>query len=266
MKNFLIVSALALISSASAFAVQLTPETVSAFDRYIAAYEAQRFHLPAFLASEETAQHREQLLKGEVVVFPGKNNGDVEVPSGLIHDWVGAIFVPGANLDKVLTTIKDYGHQSQTYAPDIAESRLESHQGNDDFTVFMKVVKSKFMLSDVLNTEHKIRFTRVSPERVYCKSYSTRVAELSNPGTKNEHELPVGNDRGFLWRMYGYWFFEQKDNGVYVEYESISLSRDVPLMGKLIGPVLHSLPAESLRSSMEKTRKALEVTATRSSN
>lgn len=265
MKYFSYIACLA-VTISSASAVQLTPETVSAFDKYIASYESQRFQLPAFLESEQTPQHREQLQKGEVVIFPGKNNGDIEVPSGLIHDWVGAIFVPGTTLDKVLAVIKDYSHQSQVYAPDIAESRIESHQGNDEFLVFMRVVKSKLMMTDVLNTEHKIRFTRVSPERAYCRSYSTRVSEISNPGSKNEKELPVGNDRGYLWRMYGYWFFEQKDGGVYIEYQSISLSRDVPLMGRLIGPVLHSLPAESLRTSMEKTRKAMETTVVRASN
>ncbi len=258
MKPLFLVPLLCLAGLQSAQAVELNPQTVSAFDRYTADYEAQRFKSSAFLESAETAQRRQQLAKGEVVVFPGKKNGDIEVPGGLIHDWVGAIFVPGVTLDKVLAVIQDYSHQSRVYAPDIAESRIRSHPAADDFNVYMKVVKSKYMLSDVLNTEHKIHFTHVSPEKVYCSSYSTRVAEISNPGTKNEHELPVGNDRGFLWRMYGYWFFEQKDGGVYIEYESISLSRDVPmLMGKVLGPLLHSLPAESLRSSMEKTKKAV---------
>ena len=266
MKTFVLAVVCALAGSRLASAVQLTPETAAAFDHYIADYEATRFQLPAFLEAKETEPRRQQLLKGDVVVFPGKNNGDIEVKSGLIHDWVGAIFVPGVTLDKVLGVIQDYDRQRQVYAPDIADSKVKSHEGNNDFQVYMKVVKSKYMMSDVLNTEHKIHFTRLSPERVYCRSYSTRVAEISNAGTKNEHELPVGNDRGFLWRMYGYWFFEQKDGGVYIEYESISLSRDVPLMGRLIGPMLHSLPAESLRTSMEKTKKAVANTVVRASN
>ena len=215
----------------------------------------------------DNPQNQEHLRDGAVVVFPGSGKGEIAVPSGLIHDWVGTIFVPGVTLQKALAVIQDYAHQSVTYAPDIAESRVRSHQGNDDFEVYMRIVKSKFMMSDVLATEHKIHFTYLGPDKSFCKSYSTKIAEVSDPGTSKEHELPVGKDRGFLWRMYGYWFFEQKDGGVYVEYESISLSRDVPmLMSKILGPVLHSLPAESLRNSMEKTRKALVVAPVRSSD
>ncbi len=258
MKFFLLVAAVAVVFSSRLSAVQLTPETVDAFNRYVADYEAHRFQSPTFISSAATDARRQQMQHGEAVVFPGQKNGDIEIKNGLIHDWVGGVFVPGARLDKVLAVIQDYGHQSRVYAPDIAESRIRSREGTDEFNVYMRVMKSKFMLNDVLNTEHKIKFTRVSPDREYCRSYSTRVAEVANPGSKDEHELPVGSDRGFLWRMYGYWFFEQKDGGVYIEYESISLSRDVPmLMGKVLGPILHSLPAESLRSSMEKTRKAV---------
>jgi hypothetical protein len=42
-----------------------------------------------------------------------------------------------------------------------------------------------------------------------------------------ERELPVGKDRGLLWRLYGYWLYEERDGGVIVECESVTLTRDV---------------------------------------
>ena len=44
--------------------------------------------------------------------------------------------------------------------------------------------------------------------------------------------------------------------------KSITLSRDIPFgMGKVLGPILHNVPAESLRSSLAKTRSAVSGSA-----
>jgi hypothetical protein len=95
---------------------------------------------------------------------------------------------------------------------------------------------------------------------VFSRAYSKRITEVSNPGTSSEHELPVGNDRGLLWRLNVYWFFEERDHGVYMECEAITLTRDVPFgAGKLFSPIVQSVPAESLRTTLEQTRKAVEA-------
>lgn len=172
---------------------------------------------------------------------------------------MGILFIPDATLKTALSIVQDYGRQPEIYKPDIADARLESRIGNV-FLVYMRLVKAKFFLSDVLNTEHEIRFTSLDSTRAYSRSYSKRIAEVSNPGKPNEHELPVGEDRGLLWRMYSYWFFEERDGGVYVSCESITLTRDIPfVMAKLLSPIIHELPAEQVRAGLEKTRKAVEA-------
>jgi hypothetical protein len=124
----------------------------------------------------------------------------------------------------------------------------------------MRIVKSKFFLTDVLNTEHDIHFVPLDGKRVYSRGYSTRVAEVTDPDTPKEHELPVGKDRGLMWRLYGYWFYEERDGGVIVECESVTLTRDVPFgMGHLLSPIVHGLPAESLRKGLESTRRAVSI-------
>jgi pyruvate/2-oxoglutarate dehydrogenase complex dihydrolipoamide acyltransferase (E2) component len=60
-----------------------------------------------------------------------------------------------------------------------------------------------------------------------------------------------------LWRLNSYWRFEERDGGVYVECEAISLSRDVPLgLGWLVNPIIRSLPQESLANTLRETRDA----------
>lgn len=71
------------------------------------------------------------------------------------------------------------------------------------------------------------------------------------------NELPVGKDRGLLWRLYGYWFFEERDGGVYIACESVTLTRDIPFaLKKLLGPVINEMPGDSIRTSLTQTRKA----------
>ena len=58
--------------------------------------------------------------------------------------------------------------------------------------------------------------------------------------------------------MYSYWFFEEKDGGVYIACESVTLTRDIPaIMGTLLGPILRDLPGESVRNTLDQTRQAI---------
>jgi hypothetical protein len=242
-------------------AAELKKETSDAFDHYVASAEAnleQRYKGDHFLWSDDLSpSQRAALSRGDIVMQGGNGNGVTEIKSGLIHDWWGAVFVRAANLAKTMSVVQDYPRHNQIYKPEVASALIRSRQDNV-FNVYMRIVKSKFFLTDVLNTEHEIHFVQLDPSRVYSRSYSKRVAEVTDPGKPTERELPVGKDRGLLWRMNGYWFFEERDGGVYIECEEVSLSRDIPFgMNKLIGPILHSVPAESLHNSLEETRRGI---------
>jgi hypothetical protein len=243
----------------SAFAVDLTQATVDAFDRYIAATEERldpRFRGTHFLWEADCPEWRQQLKRDALIIQP-QSSGTIDIKGGMIQDWIGAVFIPDSSLKKTLSIVQDYEHHKDFYKPEVADAKIRSRQG-DDFRVYMRIVKSKLMLSDVLNTEHEIRFTTVDSHRVYSRVYSRRIAEVTDPGKPGEHELEVGKDRGFLWRIYGYWFFEESDGGVYVTCESITLTRDLPFaLGKILGPILRELPGESVRNSLEQTRKAV---------
>jgi hypothetical protein len=110
----------------------------------------------------------------------------------------------------------------------------------------------------VLATEHDVQYFRLGRTRAYSRSYSTKIAQLENPGEPGERELPVGNDNGFLWRLYSYWRMEERDGGVYLECQAISLTRGIPAgLGWMIEPIIRDLPKESLIKTLEATRRAL---------
>ena len=249
------------LSSVHLRAAELKGETIDEFDRYVAAVEERinrRYNVEHFLWSDELPQlQRNSLQHGEIAIEGARNKGTTLVKNGLIHDWWGAVFMPAATLAKTIEVVQDYERHNIIYQPEVAAARILSRQGND-FRIYLRIVKAKFLVSAVLNSEHEIHFVQLDPTRIYSRSYSRRISEVIDPDKPTEHELPVGKDRGLLWRMNGYWFFEERDGGVYVESEAVSLSRDIPFgMGNVLGPILHSVPAESLRNSLEKTRRAI---------
>ena len=113
-------------------------------------------------------------------------------------------------------------------------------------------------MTTVFNTEYDVRYSLLDPTHADSRSYSTRIAELENPGQPGEREKPPGEDHGFLWRLYSYWHFQQADGGTYIQCEAISLTRDVPTgLGWMIQPFIEKIPVESLRFTLTSTRDAL---------
>jgi hypothetical protein len=211
-----------------------------------------------FLWFDDSPDIRAHLLAGTVVAQPVQGNGVVSLPGGLIQDWIGAVFIPNATLAETMRVVQDYPQHVEMYKPEVAEIKVLSHTGND-YVIRTRVVKSKFFISDVLDVENSIHYVVLDPKRIYSRSVSQRVVEIADAGKQNEHELPVGHDRGLMWRINGYWFFAESDGGVFITCESITLTREIPfLMSKMLGPVLHELPAEALKSSLEQTRKAIQ--------
>jgi hypothetical protein len=143
---------------------------------------------------------------------------------------------------------------------DVLRSRLLKADGNY-FKVYLRLHQNAIIIA-VFNAEFDVSYFPLDKNRAHSRSYSTRIAELENPDRSDEREKPVGNDRGFLWRLYSYWRFQEKDRGVYVQLESVALSRSVPvLLAWVVNPLLKSIPREYLSRLLISTRVALTNTS-----
>ena len=187
-----------------------------------------------------------------------RENGEpIGCPGGMIHHWVGVVFISGAKLEDVLDVLKDYDRHSVYYAPDVERSKIESRDA-DHYRIFLRFRRHK-VITVVLNTEHDVQYYRDGPERAHSRSSAVRVAEVENAGKSDEREKPPGDDGGFLWRMETWWRMEERDGGVYVQSEAASLTRKIPTgLGWMIGPFVTSIPRESLTFTLEATRRAVE--------
>jgi hypothetical protein len=249
-------------------AANLKPQALEAFNRYVQLTEAQTdgnltrreayLHIHALPEDRRTTAYA-QLREGKVVIehLETLDQGrQIQVPGGMIHDWIGTVFIPGATLAQTLTLDQDYDHHQDIFRPDVMRSKILRHSG-DDFLVLLRVYKKK-VITTVIDTEHEVHYTLVDATHAQSRSHTTRVQEVDNAGQSDERLEPEGHDRGFLWRMNTYWRFEEKDGGTYVECRSISLTRDIPAgLGWLIGPYVTSVPRESLTFTLATTRSAV---------
>ena len=237
-------------------AAELKPATEQAFDGYIRAAEARLEPPGGFLWVDQDPARVAQVRAGQVLSQPWGAQAEIEVPGGLIHDWIGAAFIPGATLDRTLALGQDYNNHKNLYRPEVMDSKLLSRNGGE-YRIFLRLLKKK-VLTVVLNTNHDVVYTRLDARRCRSRSYSTRIAEVADAGKPGERELPPGEGHGFLWKLYSYWRFEERDGGVYIECEAISLTRGIPAgLGWLIEPIIRSLPRESLANTLRATRDAL---------
>jgi hypothetical protein len=249
---------------------KLHANTLAAFDRYMGVTEARNAEelkrgtnllwIDELPAAERTEAYA-ALKRGEVKMkkLEMRDGGkEIACPAGIIHHWAGVVFIPGAKLDDVLGMLEDYDHHSLYYGPDEERSKIESRDG-EHFRVFLRFRRHK-VITVVLNTEHDIQYFRDGPERAHSRSSAVRIAEVENAGKKDEREKAPGEDGGFLWRMETWWRMEERDGGVYVQSEVVSLTRDIPvLLSWMIKPFVTSVPKETLSATLVATRKAVQT-------
>ena len=252
-----------LASGAVVRAAHLVSTTVGGWNTYVAATEArimrERKSPRGFLVMDfagEAASARQAVLAGDVLVEHMQTvwpSGEpVEVPSALVHHWRGAILIPGMSAARIVAQLQDGA--PPTRQEDVLQSTVLERRP-DWMRVYLKLQRRK-IVTVVYNTEHVVTFSHDGDSRAASASTATRIAEVTDAGTPQERELPIGDDRGFLWRLNAYWRYQDVPGGVIAECESITLSRDVP---SVVRYFVMPLIDHAARESMTRTLVALRT-------
>jgi hypothetical protein len=259
--------ALVALFAAPAPPTELKSETAVAFDRYVQAAEgrmADDLNRDQFLAIDRLPQAQRakayrRIRSGEIYIqriHATEEGRPIEVPSGLIHDWVAVTFVPDETLPNALAVLQDFDTHQDIYKPEVRKSRLLERNG-DSFKIYLQFYE-KSIVTAVFNANFDVKFEELGVTRFEGASRSTRIAEVQNFDKSDERELPVGKDRGFLWRLNSYWRGEEKDGGVYLQNESIGLTRRVPaIVAWFVNPLLDSIPRTLLSKLLIGTREGM---------
>jgi hypothetical protein len=241
----------------------LKSETLHAFDAYIRHAEAAMNKASGgtqpFLWTDLRPERAQQVRHGNIIAQFWAGEGPLKIEEGLIHDWSAAAFVPGAAVEQTVRLVQDYNNHKNIYKPEVIDSKLLNRKGND-FHIYLRLLKKK-IITVVLDTYHDVHYSSLDPTRWLCRSYTTRIQEVDQAGTQAETILPPDTGYGFLWRLYSYWKFQEKEGGVFVECRAISLSRNVPFgLGWMIDPIIRQLPRESLINTLSATCQAVAGT------
>jgi hypothetical protein len=123
-----------------------------------------------------------------------------KVPSGLIHDWLGAGFVPDVKIEDILRVVRDYDRYKDVYRPGVSDSTFRRTDGMQDF-FFLRlanrsVVAKTVVAKTALDTEGVASYIRVDDKRWYGISNTTEIREISKFGTEEQRTLPPDEGTG----------------------------------------------------------------------
>ncbi len=239
-----------------------TAVATAAFNSYVDGVEArltrQHSSPSGFLAPADPAR----LHNGDFIIEDLTPAGGKDLGGALLHDWRGTAFAPGVKATDFERLMKNFASYPTYFSPQVLEARVLAQQG-DRYRVTMRV-RQHHILTVVMDIAYDVEFGRAdlagtAGARGWSVSRSTRVAEIAAPGTDHERALAPSEDHGFLWRMNTYWSYEERDGGLYIQIESVSLTRSVPVgLGWVIEPFIESIPRDSLEFTLHAARQALQ--------
>ena len=229
---------------------------ISSFNAYVASIEArlaqQHRSGAAFLAPNHDAQSD----PSQPIIEKLTPDPSPVAAGAMLHHWRGTAFVPGAkaaDFDRLLRDLPDY---PRYFAPQVLTAALLS--GQEDHLHAAMRVRQHHVLTVVLDTDYEIDFGSLDDRHRYSTSRSIKVSEIASAGTSKEHVLNADEEHGFLYRLNTYWSYEERPEGLYLQVESISLTRSIPAgLGWAIGPFVESIPRESLEFTLQSAAKAL---------
>jgi hypothetical protein len=257
--------AIALLFPFPATAATLKPETVAAWDEYLDGAQAdlQKRVAPGgcFLWTFENSGRAARVHSGEILIAPAPGLNPKAVPGGLIHHWIGAIFLPDLSLEQVVEVTRDYDRYKDYYGPAVIDSSaIARDAASDQFS--MRIMNKVFFLKTALDADYQATFVHLDQRRTYSVSRTTRLQEIDQYGETGEHKVPEGQGSGYVWKLFSITRFEQRDAGVYVELEAIALSREIPPAARFfVDPIVRRVSRNSMSLSLQQTRKALSGNA-----
>ena len=246
------------LKAAAQFMAQLGEPTLNEFQAYVNRIEsecqARWSGKRADLWLEEHPAEHSAAKAGKLIIQPMNEGGAFAIKHGLVHDWMGAAFIPGTTLARVLSVLQDFDNH-QKYFPEIVRSRTLQRNGNTVKGYWR--LKRTQIITVVLDVEQVASYEETRSGLWHCRATTTKISEVDDAGTATDNDLPPDDGHGYLWRLNAYWNLKAVPEGVYAECRTLSLSRDIPFgLNFAVKPFIQSLPRASLESTLTGLKKA----------
>ncbi len=254
--SFLAAVSLGFLLAAQARTATMTAETLRAWNECEQQARAEVLKQAGtpddFLSVRRRTGHLDSVqFQGGLSIY-APHGGAVPVPSGLIHHWVGTVFIPKAHVTELLAVLQDYDSYAAIYKPGVVESRLLSRD-QDEFTYRLKFVQKGFGIRAGLLADFKSSYYRLTPDVGYSITEATRLTELGDPGMPQERPLTQRAAHGYVEKVFTIVRYRQADAGLYVEVESFTLSRDIPAAIRWIAtPLVQRFSRQTMADTLER--------------
>jgi len=245
--------------------LSLSPATAQAWEDFVRTENARMVQRANsgehFLWVDEEPDRLAKVRAGEVEIAPLVNGGYTKVPSGLIHHWIGAIFIPDTRIDDVLHVVRDYPRYKVLYQPSVTDSKaISTSEAKDRFSTLM--VNRKFLLKSAFEVDYESCYVRQNEHQLYSFMRSTRIQEIEDYGSAGQHMLREGEGSGIMWKAFSVTRYAERDGGIYIEVEAMGLTRDIPsTLHWLVDPIVRRLAKSALMVSLRQTEKASKSVA-----
>ena len=242
-------------------AARLDPAAVVVWDEYIrnAEANAQQRLQPGnrFLWIEESRDLLAKVKNGEVVAAPMNAQGPRKVPSGLVHHWIGAVFIPNATLAEARHVVRDYGNYKQYFPDNVLEAKtIEMGDLTDRSSLVLR--SQSYYQKSALDAEYVSHYVPLDEHRLLSITRTTHIQEVQGYGSLSPRILPEGEGSGVIWKLFSMTRYLERDGGVYMEVEAIVLSRDIPAALRwVLDPIVKRVSRSSLFTSLRQTEAAI---------
>lgn len=243
-------------------AAELQRATADAWQEYV---QREGAHMQArvdggkpFLWIDEAADRARRVRRGEILVAPLLGRGMQIVPNGLIHDWIGAVFIPNASVEGLLGVVHDYDRYKDIYKPVVTDSRsLNAGAAEQEFSMTWQ--RHVLFVNAAMRGHYRAHDVVVDSHRGYSIVDATTLQQIEDCGRPGEHLLPPDTGDGLIWRIHSISRYEERDGGLYLEIEAMLLSRDIPSSLRwLVNPVVNHLSVTALTTTLQQTREAVD--------
>jgi hypothetical protein len=206
----------------------LDPATSKAFDDYIDRFE--KTAIPDFTNNGKLWIDHTHSVDSLTPVLEARENEDVA--HGSIHHFSGFLHVNSGQIDAVRRVMEDYPNYVKYFKGDLGASsgsRMDdSSPADEHFHSKLLLVQSTLWLAVSYDTLYDSHYRRLDDNRWMSVSRSLNIKELRDPKNPEAGTFTEGEDHGFLWRTHTYWFVRQRNGGLDLEADSITLSRPIP--------------------------------------
>jgi hypothetical protein len=247
----ILLASLALAISAASTAAQPSPTANAAYNAYLRSVESrlagQHQSQAGFLANLTPVSSRDHELHSGALLFEDLSPRSSTIPGALLHHWRATAFIPGATAAEFDRLLRDFPAYPRIFAPQVQRVSVLSCSANSA-RIAMRMLQHHG-ITVVLEGTFQVTFAQLDALHRFSSSASTAISEVASPGA----------DHGFLWRMNTFWSYEQRNGGLYLQIESISLTRSIPFgLAWAVQHFVASIPRDSLAFTLNAARRALE--------